>query len=353
MEPKTPDKTRAGSLKSKVAEAISSARKATKRVLKEVAQLDLFARFKSPDVAEEIDFPIDLGRSTVWATESQMAALFGVAPAVIVQHMKNVIEDKELDEDESASTKFTRVQTVAGKEVSREIEHYSVDMILAIGYRVSGKKAAEFRRWATRVLRGYIEDGYALNGARLKSDPDALANLAQKVREIRTSEQQLYTRVRETFKSCSIDYDPQSDEARSFFAQSQDRFHYAVSERTAAQIIIQRANGALPNMGMKSLGNKAPTLADAKIAKNYMDETELRSMEILGEQWLLYAEGMAMRRNKVSMSRLLNKLSELVVLNEYSTFPGYAGVRGTRVHADEHARKQLEIYRKGLPSFAA
>jgi hypothetical protein len=179
-----------------------------------------------------------------------MATLFGLDRTVVSRHIKNIIDDKELDDEEATSAKFARVQIEGGKEVSREIEHYSLGMILAVGYRVSGKKAAEFRRWATRVLRGYIEDGYALNGARLRSDPEALASLAQKVREIRTSEQQLYARVRETFKACSIDYDSQSDEARFFFAQSQDQFHYAVSERTAAQIILQRANGTLPDMGM-------------------------------------------------------------------------------------------------------
>ena len=126
------------------------------------------------------------------------------------------------------------------------------------------------------------------------------------------------------------------------------KFHCAASERTAAQIIIQRADGALPGMRMTCRGNREPTLPDAKIAKNYMDETELRSMEILAEQWLLYAEGMAARRSSVSMARLLNKLSELIKLNEYATFPGYAGIKGTRAQADEHARRQLEIYRKAI-----
>jgi hypothetical protein len=197
-------------LRNRVAGAISTARKATTRVLKEVAQLDFFARFKSPDVPTEIDFPIDLGRSTVWATQAQIAALFDVDRTVISRHIKNILEDKELDDEEATSAKFARVQIEGGKEVSREIEHFSLGMILAVGYRVSGKKAAEFRRWASRVLRGYIEEGYALNGKRLRADPDALSRLAQQVREIRTSEQQLYARVRETFKACSIDYDPQS-----------------------------------------------------------------------------------------------------------------------------------------------
>lgn len=332
-------------LAARIAGAVSSAAKATRRVLKEVAQLDLFARFKLPEGPTEIDFPIDLGRSTVWATQSQMASLFGVDRTVITKHIKNILDDNELDEEEATSAKFALVQMEGGREVTREVDHYSLGMILAVGYRVSSKRAAEFRKWASRVLRGYIEEGYALNGARLKSDPGALANLAQEVRAIRTSEKQLYARVRDTFVACSIDYDPQSEEARKFFSQSQDQFHYAVSERTAAQIILQRADGKAPAMGMTCLGNKTPTLADAKIAKNYMDETELRSMEILGEQWLLYAEGMAIRRNAVSMTRLLNKLSDLIELNEYAVFPGYAGIKGTRIQADEHARRQLELYR--------
>jgi hypothetical protein len=143
-------------LASKIASAISSAARTTKRVLKEVAQLDFFAKFKSPDAETEIVFPVDLGRSTVWATQVQIAALFDVDRSVISKHIKNILDDKDLDDEEATSAKFARVQIEGGKEVSREVEHYGLGMILAVGYRVNGKRAGEFRKWASRVLRGYI-----------------------------------------------------------------------------------------------------------------------------------------------------------------------------------------------------
>lgn len=252
---------------------------------------------------------------------------------------------RELDQEGTLS-KLETVRTEGGREVRRNVDHYNLDMILAVGYRVSGKRAAEFRKWATGVLKGYIEEGYAINGARLRNDPQALQKLAQEVRAIRTSEKALYQKVRDTFAACAIDYDPQSDDARKFFAYSQDAFHYAVAEHTAAQIIVARADGTKPNMGMVALGNKAPTLADAKIAKNYMTKDELRSLELLGEAWLLYAEGISHRNIQVSMQRLLNKINELIEANDYTVFPGYSGIRINRSHADDHARRQLDVFRK-------
>ena len=315
---------------------------------KEVAQLDFFARFKSEGPGQEIDFPIDVGRETVWATQKQMADLFGVTHPVIATHIKNVFESNELERDEATHSKFVLVQTEGGRQVSREVSHYSLDVILTVGYRVSGSKAAEFRKWANGVLRGYIEQGYALNGARLQSDPAALDALAQEVRAIRTSERNLYQKVKDTFAACAIDYDPSSNEARKFFAYSQDAFHYAVSEHTAAQIVLERADSMKPNMGMVALGNRSPTFADAKVAKNYMTTAELRSLELLGESWLLYAEGMAMRKLKVSMARLLAKINELIKVNEYTTFSGYDKIDSSRPMADNHAKDQLDLYKQRI-----
>jgi hypothetical protein len=326
---------------------IKSAVSVVKKAVIEAAQFDFFARFQAADVSEKsIDFSIDMGRDTVWATQNQMAELFGVDQSVVSKHIANIFDQDELPDDDSTHAKFALVQKEGAREVSRQISHYNLDVILTVGYRVSGSRAAEFRKWANSVLKGYIEDGYALNGARLKSDPAALQKLAAEVRAIRTSEKQLYEQVRETFKVCSIDYDGQSEEARQFFAQSQDRFHYAVSEHTAAQIILERADGKKPNMGMIALGNEAPTLANAKVAKNYMTGDELRAMELLGEQWLLYAESMALRQKAVSMDRLVTKLDELVNVMEYSVFPGYKGLKGKRPAADDHARRELELFRK-------
>lgn len=313
---------------------------------KEAARLDFYARFRGNGAIQEIDFPIDIGRETVWASQKQMADLFGVDQSVVARHIKNIFHDNELVEDETTHAKFALVQNEGSRQVTREISHYSLDVILTVGYRVSGSRAAEFRKWANGILRGYIEEGYALNGARLRADPTALQRLTEEVRAIRTSEKALYQRVRETFAACAIDYDSSSDEARKFFAYSQDAFHYAVSEHTAAQLILERADGTKPNMGMTALGNRLPTLADAQIAKNYMAAEELRSLELLGEAWLLYAEGITHRGMRVSMSRLLAKINELIVVNEYTAFPGYNRIHSNRSAANDHARRQLEIYKR-------
>lgn len=317
------------------------------KAVKEAAQLDFFARFKSSEQEDAIDFPIDVGRDTVWATQAQMASLFGIDQSVVSRHIKSIFENNELQDNEATHAKFASVQNEGGREVSRMVSHYSLDVIFTVGYRVNGARAAQFRQWANGVLKGYVQEGYALNGARLQSDPIALQNLASEVRAIRTSEKQMYEQVRETFKACSIDYDPKSDAARRFFAHSQDRFHYAVSEHTAIQIILDRADHAKPNMGMVAIGNERPTLELACVAKNYMEPDELRSMELLGEQWLLYAESMALRQKAVSMERLIAKLDQLIEVMEYSVFPGYQGIGANREKANEHAKLQLEKYRAG------
>ncbi|WP_342107767.1 RhuM family protein [Methylobacterium sp. SI9] len=316
-----------------------------RKVVKETAQLDFFARFKPSDAGQEIDFPIDVGHDTIWATQHQMAALFGVDQSVVARHIKNIFDNNELDESEATHAKIALVQSEGSRQVTRQISHYSLDVIFTVGYRVNGTKAGEFRRWANGVLRGYVEEGYALNGARLRSDPGALQRLVEEVRSIRTSEKHMWQKVRDTFVACAIDYDPKSEDARKFFYYSQDAFHYAVTEATAAQIIMSRADGTKTNMGMTALGNKEPTLTDAQIAKNYMTSEELRSLELLGEAWLIYAEGITHRGMQVSMARLLSKINELIVVNEYSSFPGYSGVSCNRTQANEHAKRQLEIYR--------
>ena len=207
---------------------------------------------------------------TLYGRRRPRWALFGVNQPAVAKHIKNIFDNNELEHGDSTHSVLELVQTEGGRAVTRGVSHYSLDVILTVGYRVSGARAAEFRKWANNVLKGYIEEGFAINGERLKSDPVALQKLSEQVRAIRVSEKNLYQKVRDTFAACAIDYDPSSDAARKFFAYSQDAFHCAVSESTAAQIILARADGKKPNMGMLSLGNRQPTLADAKVAKNYM-----------------------------------------------------------------------------------
>lgn len=189
----------------RIRDAATKAAGAVVAKAKEAAQLDFFARFKSADTAQPIDFPIDVGHETVWATQAQMAALFGVDQSAVAKHIKNIFGSNEIAEDEATHAKIALVQTEGSRQVTREISHYSLDVILTVGYRVSGSRAAEFRKWANGVLKGYIQEGYALNRQRLNTDPAALLQLSREVRAIRTSEKNLYQQVRETFAACVLE----------------------------------------------------------------------------------------------------------------------------------------------------
>ena len=323
------------SLKDRIKDTVGAA----VNFVKGVVQFDAFARFKAD--GKEIDFPIDFDQDTVWATQAQMSELFGITKQNVSLHLNNLFDADELDQE--AVVKESLTTAADGKSYRTNL--YNLDAILAVGFRVNSKKAAGFRKWASKVLKGYIEDGYALNGKRLNSDPAALLRLAQEVRAIRTSEKNLYTQVRETFAQCSIDYDKDDPAARTFFATSQDTFHFAASAQTAVQIILSRADASKPNMGLTALGNRKPTAEDIKVAKNYCSPEELRKMELIGEAWLLYAEGMALQGKQVSMERLLAKLKELVAQYEFPVFEGYGKVGPTRDDANKFAKKQYELFK--------
>lgn len=188
---------------------LKAAKQGIKRVVekvKEATQLDFSARFHPSKNDPGIDFPIDMGRDTIWATKKQMAALFGVEEAVVDEHISSIFSKNELPKAEHQT--LIPLRTVSSDEQAAElVSHFSLDMIFTVGYRIDGGRTAQFREWANNVLRGYVIDGYALDGRRLENDPTALLNLAAEVRSIRTSEKQIYEQVREAFKVCSIDYD--------------------------------------------------------------------------------------------------------------------------------------------------
>lgn len=334
--------------KRSIRQRLTGAAKTAFATVKSSLQFDLFARFKAPEV--EIDFPVDMEGDTVWATQKQIAELFAIDRSVVAKHIAKIFESGEIERDEATCAKFAQVRFEGGREVSREIEHYSLDVILAVGFRTSSARAIAFRKWASQVLKGYIQDGYALNGARLSNDPSALLKLAQDVRALRTSEKNLYAQVREVFAMCAIDYNPSSEEARKFFAQCQDICHYAASQRTATEIIVERADAKKPNMGLTALGNMRPTAADVTVAKNYCSAGELRKMELIAESFLLYAESMAAQEKQVSMARLLERFVALVSFYEYPVFEGYGPGRPTRKQADSYARKQYELFKRNGPT---
>lgn len=277
-------------------------------------------RFNGENAA--VDLNVDWSHETVWATQNQMADLFDKDRDTIGKHIAKIYSEGEL-EREATTANFAVVRLEGGRSVSREIEHFNLDVILSVGYRVSSVKATEFRKWATKTLRSYITDGFALNESRLRHDPTALKDLAAKVRALRSEEKNIYEAVRDCFKEASIDYDPSSQHVRTFYATLQDKFLFAITGKTASQIILSRADGAKHNMGVKSCKGDLPKKAEAKVGKNYLDLEEIYILHILCEQFLLYAESKAIRGQSMRMADMAAKLDQLLETNEYAVFPGY------------------------------
>lgn len=231
----------------------------------------------------EIQFSIDIEGETIWATQKQIAELFGVDVAAIFKHISNIIIEGELDRNSTISILETGASN--GK-----IEHYNLDMIISVGYRVNSAKATEFRKWATKTLKEYITKGFVIDDNRFASGQlEAFQKLVERVREIRTSERHFYQKITDIFAT-SIDYDSTSDMAKDFFAKIQNKFHYAIHGHTAAELIYKRVNSKKINMGLTSRKGKYITLTDAKTAKNYLSELEIKRLELLSEQFLSFAE---------------------------------------------------------------
>lgn len=290
-----------------------------------------------------IEFQFDVGAETIWATQQQMAELFEVNVPAISKHISNIYAEGELDRAPTLSILET-VRSEGARQVTREMEHYSLDMILAVGYRVSGKKATQFRQWATSKLGAYIRDGYVLNERRLRDDPDALQSLAEKVRALRSEEKHVYARVRDAFVLTASDYDSSSDEARRFFTSLQEKFTYAAAECTSAELILARADGSKDHMGMSSFLGAKLTKKDTTIAKNYLLDQELKYLHLVSEAFLVFLEGKAMKGKKITMAELASKMDRILEFNEMPVFPGYK--QGyLRDRADAHAHKQYELFK--------
>lgn len=282
---------------------------------------------------------------SVLATQRQIAGLFGVDNSVASKHVRNILEAGELDREATVAN-FAIVRLEGGRSVTREVEHYNLDMILSVGYRVSSAKATEFRKWATQTLRQYITDGFALNESRLRSDPNALRDLAAQVRALRSHEKSIYQAVRDCFKVASTDYDNQSPKVHSFYARLQDKFLFAITGKTASELILERADAAKHNMGLTSTAGALPKKGDTTVGKNYLQRDEVYVLHILCEQFLLYAESRAIRGKSMTMDDLAQKLDELLKTNDYAVFPGYRDFLKDR--AMEHAATEWKRFQKML-----
>jgi hypothetical protein len=292
--------------------------------------------------AEDGKQPIDIivEGETIWATQKAMAELFDIDQSGITRHIQNIIKDGEIDQN-SSNMQFLHIDQNSKKPVA----YHSLDMVISVGYRVNSQKATKFRIWATKVLRQYITDGYVIDEKRLREDPEKLNQLAAKIRELRASEKNVYASVRECFKLAASDYEPTSQEVKSFYALLQDKFHHAVTKMTSSQLIIDRANHVSENMGLASMKGGIPTLKEAQIGKNYLSESELYRLHLLSEQFLLYAESTALQGKKMTMVQLNKQLDTLLVLNEYPLFSGYEDYlrKDALRHAENEYAMHLEI----------
>ena len=249
---------------------------------------------------------------TVWLTQAQLVDLYQSSKANISEHIKHIFEEGELDEGATVR-KFRTVQIEGSREVGREQVFYNLDMIISLGYRVKSILATRFRRWATEQLKEYLKKGFLLNDQRLKEvgGGNYWYELLDRIRDIRSSEKALYRQVLDLYAT-SVDYDPKSKESIAFFKMVQNKLHYAAHGHTAAEVIFERANAEKPFMGLTTFSGSMPTRKDVVVAKNYLDEKELKVLNNLVSGYFDFAEVQAIRHNQMHMSDYVEHLDKVL-----------------------------------------
>lgn len=272
---------------------------------------------------ERADIEVFFEDETFWLSQKRMGELFGKDVRTISDHLKNIFESGELDE-KATIRKFRIVQKEGKREVQREIDFYNLDAIIAVGYRVNSAQATQFRIWATNTLKEYIVKGFVLDDERLKQgknfDKDYFDELLERIREIRASERRFYQKLTDIYAECSIDYDPKTEVSKKFYKTVQNKLHWAITGKTAAEIINERANPELPTMGLttwKSSPSGKIQKSDTKIAKNYLQEEEIDELNRIVGMYLDYAENQAKRQIPMKMTDWINKLDAFLQFNEY------------------------------------
>jgi hypothetical protein len=265
-----------------------------------------------------IKIDVRLEEETVWLTQDQMATLFGKGRSTVAEHIANVFEEGELEQIRTCR-KFRQVRLEGSREVEREIDHYNLDVIISVGYRVKSPQGTQFRIWATQRLKEYIIKGFALNDDRFKSGSSMnyFTELQERIREIRLSERFFYQKIKDIYTT-SIDYDPKNEKTIEFFKVVQNKLLWAISEQTAAELVYRRADAALPLMGMQSYDKKGAIpikKSDVSIAKNYLNEDEIKLLGLLVEQYLAFAETMAQQRTPMYMKDWIERLDTILQLN--------------------------------------
>lgn len=314
--------------------------------LKPSDELSDFILYTAPN--GDVKIEIYVQNETVWLTQQKIADLFGVDRTVVTKHLGNIFEDGELEKD-SVSAKFAHTAT-DGKKYNTNF--YNLDAIISVGYRVNSAKATQFRIWATKTLKEYIIKGFTIDDERLKQGKtlfgkDYFKELLERVRSIRASERRIYQQVTDIFAECSIDYDKKSPITKKFYATVQNKFHYAITGKTAAEIIYLKADSKKPKMGLKTWKN-APggriLKSDTNIAKNYLEEKEIKQLERTVTSYFDYIEGLIERENTFTMEQLANSVNKFLEFNEYKVLDGLG--KKSKKQAENKAFKEYDAFNK-------
>ncbi len=291
-----------------------------------------------------------LSHETIWLTQKRMAELFGVGVAAISKHLDNIYASGELQREATISILET-VQQEGARQVARKLEYFNLDAVISVGYRVNSAQATQFRIWATQLIKEYIIKGFAMDDERLKNGrffgQDYFRELLERVRSIRASERRIYQQITDIFAECSIDYDPKSETTRLFYAHVQDKFHFAITGQTSAEIISRQANASKPLMGLSTFKN-APAgrvlKSDTLVAKNYLSEADIKKLERAVAAFFDYIERIIEQRTSFTMAGFAESVDKFLAFNEYRVLEGYGSI--SREQADQIALAEYEKLNK-------
>ena len=305
-----------------------------------------FLLYNMPDADGKVQVVIK--GETLWCTQKAMAQLFGVGVPAISKHLKNIFEEGEL----MADSVISKMETTAADGKNYTTTYYSLDAIIAVGYRVSSLKATRFRQWATKILNEYIKKGFAMDDERLKQGnavfgKDYFRELLERIRSIRTSERRIWQQITDIYAECSTDYDKNSPTTRDFYAMIQNRFHYAITGQTAAEIIYSKADHTKDHMGLTTWKN-APDgrvlKSDVSIAKNYLQEKEIRQLERAVTGFFDYIEDLIERENTFNMAQFSTSVNEFLTFRKYQILPDKGNISAAQ--AKKKAEEEYDIFNK-------
>lgn len=309
-----------------------------------------FILYNTPEYSEKVQ--VVVREETLWMTQKAMSELFGVQVPAISKHLKNIFESGELRE----STTVSKMEIVVNRgfrgEVTEETLFYNLDAIISVGYRVNSVQATRFRQWATKVLNEYIRKGFVLDDDRLKQGKaafgqDYFRELLERVRSIRASERRIWQQITDIYAECSIDYDKDVQTTRDFYAMIQNKFHYAITGKTAAEIVYDAADHTKPHMGLTTWKNSPDgriLKSDVTIAKNYLDEQQIRRLERAVTGFFDYIEDLIEEENTFTMQQFANSVNEFLEFRKFKILPNKGRV--SKAQAEEKAGQEYEIFNK-------